>query len=472
MMNENSVISFIFYYYPFFILIISSIIIAILNLYKMFYTSKLVSYISLMFSLLFSLYLLQNNYSLLFFDGKLSIDSFTLVVWIAIIIGGIISIGALSEELVRKETIPLLLLSIAISLIAVSARDLLILFIAIEGSIFPAYALVFQMKKDYISAEATIKFYIFGIISTLLFSYSLVIFYGIIGNTSFSQIHLYISNHSIDSLLLLSTVLILISLSIKATLVPLHVWAIDTYHGAPTSISAFLSSSSKTLGIAAIGLLMGGPLFSLTKINAILYVLILLAIFTIIIPNVIGLIQRNIKRLLAYSSVAHAGYMALAFIFPKEALAYLGYYLITYNIAKAISFFVVNQITGEGNVSPYNSLIGAFKSNFLLSLTFSIALLSLAGIPPFAGFMAKFLLFVSVAFAGSLGVYLVLVALIMSAVSVYYYAYLVRLTTYKGLINGKRIELNYEKKIILLLALISLLILTFIPSLFIVSINM
>jgi len=190
------------------------------------------------------------------------------------------------------------------------------------------------------------------------------------------------------------------------------------------------------------------------------------------VPNIAALIQRDLKRLLAYSSIAHAGYMSLIFVFPFQTIYILGYYLITYSIAKSVSFMVVKIISGEGSYSSYDSLRGLFKSNPLIAFAFSISLLSLAGIPPFAGFMAKFLLFLSTALSSSVGISLALIALIMSGVSVYYYVIVIRFASSKSLGNGneKLLNLSFEKYLFLILSIVLLIVLTFFPNYFFVSI--
>lgn len=464
----NEIIAFSYFFSPILILLISSILVAILGLLRRYNVAKLLSYLSIMSSIAVSAYFISLNYSMNFFNGLLALDRFSIISWIAILLGGIICIPAMSEEIYRKEALPLLLVSLTSALLAISSRDLILLFIAIEGSVFPAYVLVAQFKRDYFSLEATVKFFIFGIISTLLFAYGLAILFAISGSTRFADIELFIrTNLSTDvlPLLILGLILLISSLAIKSTLVPLHVWAIDTYQGSPSSIAAFLSSSSKILGIAAIALLLSAPFNNIySYIPLLRYVVFLIAFATLILPNLAALVQKNIKRLLAYSSVAHAGYMSLVFVFPKETFPILGYYLIVYSIAKALSFLVVSKLTGEGSESPYDSLRGFFRSDPLTATAFTVSLLSLAGIPPFAGFMAKFLLFLATAFSGQLGVYLALTALIMSGVSVYYYAYLIRLEIYEDPIaKPKR---NLDSDLAMIISIILLVILTFFPSYF------
>ncbi len=467
--NFEEIKSLLYYFSPFFILLLASILVATANLLRRFKIAKAISYSSMLLSLFISIYFLYLNINVLLYNGLVASDRFSFISWIAMIIGGLVTLAAMSENIARREAQPLLLISLASSLMVVSARDLLILFIAIESSLFPAYALVAQFKREYFSLEATVKFFIFGILATLLFAYGLAMIYNATGSTSFASINQYILSPDARlnvHVLILGFLLLLSSLAIKATLVPLHSWAIDTYQGSPTSISSFLSSSSKIVGIAAIALIISAPFKHLYSLEPIVrYILATLALATMILPNIAALVQRNIKRLLAYSSVAHAGYMALVFVFPEPTLPILGYYLITYSIAKAVSFLVVAKLTGEGSESPYDSLIGFFKKSPLGASTFVVSLLSLAGIPPFAGFMAKFLLFLNVAFSGNLGLFLALVALIMSAVSVYYYAYLIRLETYSNQSSSREMR-SLESDSVFLLSIISLIALTFYPSYF------
>jgi NADH-quinone oxidoreductase subunit N len=467
---DQDLYSFAYYFSPIIILLFGAIVVALITLVKKIMLAKTLSYIFMLFSLSLSFYFLSRNVEVLFFNNLISVDNFSIVSWIALIVGAIISLSALSEELLKREAQPLLLLSLAASLIAVSTRDLILLFLAVEASVFPAYVLVAQFKRDYFSLEATVKFFIFGVLSTLFFAYGLAIIYGIAGGTSFISLYSFFENGllgSEKSFVILGILLIIASLGIKSTLVPLHVWAIDAYQGSPTSIAAYLSSTAKLTGIIAIALLLSTafkPIFYLEPWFR--YILAFLALITMVVPNIIALVQRNIKRLLAYSSVAHAGYMALVFVFPSETLPLLGFYVLTYSIAKAISFLVANRITGEGSESPYDKLLSLFRIDPLAATTFTVALLSLAGIPPFAGFMAKFLLFLNVAFSSILGVYLALVALIMSGISVYYYAYLIRLEVITETNSSLKTNKTLETDIIMIISIIALLLLTFFPSYF------
>jgi NADH-quinone oxidoreductase subunit N len=466
------------YLSPFFVLIFGTVIVSFLNIWKKYIVAKAISYLSLLISLLLTWYFLSyiSYYDKLFLFNATTIiiDKFSLLIWLAILIGGIVALASMHEELLKREAQPLLLLSVASGLMVISSRDLLILFVALEATVFPTYALVAQFKKDVIAAEATVKYFVFGILSTLLFGYGIALIYGAVGSTLFIEIDNFIRIEESSNFIILGFILIILSLAIKATLFPLHVWAIDTYQGSPTSISAYLSSSSKIIGIAAIALLLAGPFYKLYHVPGfeLRYIMSILAVATMVIPNIAGLVQRNIKRLLAYSSVAHSGYMALVFVFPEVALQYLAYYLITYSIAKSVSFLITNLITGEGSYSPYDALRGLFKykKTSLAATAFAISLLSLAGIPPFAGFMAKLLIFLYVASTGNLGIALALIALIMSAVSVYYYVYLIRLGTLT-ITNGGNIAFvsRGDANFIMVISILLLLILTFYPNLFIIE---
>jgi NADH:ubiquinone oxidoreductase subunit 2 (chain N) len=451
---------------PAFTIFLFSIIAAIVGLFKKYLIAKTISYASIVISLSLIIYLISLNKTFFLYNGEIIVDRFSLIIWLSLIIGTAIALGSMELDLISKEALPLTLISLSLAMVAIVARDLLILFLAVEGSILPTYALVAQFKKDPFSLEATVKYFIFGILATLLFVYGIAIIFGTIGSTNFAIIASKIKSSNLF-LSVLGFILILLSLAIKSTLVPLHTWAVDTYQGAPTSVTVFISTTSKMLGIAVIALLVAGPFNSMYSITTIYYVLVTFAILTLIVPNVIALTQKDTKRLLAYSSIAHAGYMSLVYVFPNQTIFILGYYLITYSIAKAASFLVVRIITGESSNSPYDALRGLFKQNSLVGLTFALSLLSLAGIPPFAGFMAKFLLFLSTALSSLLGIVLALIALIMSGVSVYYYIVVLRIASLKPLGNGnKSLNSSFEKDFFLVLVIMLLLILTFFPTYF------
>ncbi len=330
------------------------------------------------------------------------------------------------------EYVLLLLVATAGMMFLAGTEDLLVLFISLELLSLSLYILTAFNKRSAQSWEAALKYYLFGGVSAafLLFGFSLL--YGLSNSTSLTQIAAAIHGPALDPLLAIAIVTTAIGLGFKVAAAPFHFWAPDVYQGAPAPSAAFIASGSKVASffiffqVMALGFAGVEGTASLPHpVRGWVPVLALMAIASMLLGNLVAIQQTGLRRLLAYSAIAHAGTMLLAIVaHTEQGLAALLYYVITYALATIGAFaviVVVEQQTGSDDLSNFD---GLSRRAPVLSFCLAIFILSLAGIPPLAGFFAKFYLFVTVLNAppGSMGLlWLVVLAIAMSAVALYYY---------------------------------------------------
>ena len=330
------------------------------------------------------------------------------------------------------EYVLLLLVATAGMMFLAGTQDLLVLFISLELLSLSLYILTAFNKRSAQSWEAALKYYLFGGVSAafLLFGFSLL--YGLSYSTSLTQIAAAIHGPALNPLLAIAIVTTAIGLGFKVAAAPFHFWAPDVYQGAPAPSAAFIASGSKVASffiffqVMALGFAGAEGTTSLPHpVRGWVPVLALMAIASMLLGNLVAIRQTGLRRLLAYSAIAHAGTMLLAIVaHTEQSLAALLYYVITYALATIGAFAViavVEQQTGGDDLSNFD---GLGRRAPVLSFCLAIFILSLAGIPPLAGFFGKFYLFVTVlnAAPGSTGLlWLVVLAIAMSAVALYYY---------------------------------------------------
>jgi NADH-quinone oxidoreductase subunit N len=304
----------------------------------------------------------------------------------------------------------------------VSATNLLTLFIGMELATIPLYVLSGYQKEDSLSVEASTKYIIMGSLSTgfLLYGYSFL--YGCAGSLSFEAIFTFAQNSPSDPLLRLGVLFVLAAIGFKLTIFPFHMWSPDVYDGSPTPVTAFISVSSKAVAIAFLLILVYGPLLPLH--NYLRPILLLLAGATMTVGNLGALKQKRLRRFMAYSSIAQAGYIIMAMAGEaRAAFSSITYYLFVYAAANYAIFFFISIVGREGN-EEFKSLQGLGRQNPVLAAVLMLTLFSLGGIPPLAGFMGKFLLFAAAAQQGYYS--MVIFAALNSTISLYYYLLLVK----------------------------------------------
>ena len=339
------------------------------------------------------------------------------------------------------EFVAVVLMSAAGGLLIASAQDLLIIFLGLELLSLGLYILTAFAKRSGRSAESAMKYYLFGGMSAafLLFGFSYL--YGITGSTNLDEVMhaIHQSNGpSVDPLLLVAMVMIAAGLGFKVAAVPFHLWAPDTYEGAPAPGAAFIASVSKVASFAlliSIGIAGARSMAAWTSSHEGFsgpwtVVLTVMSLASMLFGNLAALAQISVRRLLAYSAIAHAGYILLALAYfrvdasgESHGAAAVLYYILTYGLTTIGAFGVVGVVERATGSDRMDAFLGLHKRNPLLAAVLLVLFLSLAGIPPLVGFWAKFNLFAVVlgVDAGRLPFALVALAVMLSAVSLYYY---------------------------------------------------
>lgn len=314
------------------------------------------------------------------------------------------------DTLIVLGTIGMMLMS--------SARDLMVLFIGLELMSISLYILAGYMRRDVRSNEASLRYFLLGAFSTGFFLFGISLVYGSSGSTNLSVIFEKFASIRSDPVLWMGAALILVGLSFNILAVPFHMWVPDVYEGSPTTVAGFMSTGSKAAAFSALVIVFS---YSIRPSWELRNVIAYLAAFTMVIGNVTALVQQNIKRMLAYSSIAHAGY-ALVGIAAANDLGRTGvlYYMLAYTFMQVGAFGVVSVLEDkEGrylSIADYEGL--AARHPFTAALM-ALFMFSLAGLPPFAGFFGKYYLFAS-AVSGDM-TWLAIVGVLASVVSVYFY---------------------------------------------------
>jgi len=360
-------------------------------------------------------------------------DLFSLLIRTLLTVGTLLTLLFTKTFINKRAEVPgefyvIMLTALLGGMMLSGATDLIMVFVSLETLSISSYILAGYMRGNILSAEAGLKYLLYGSMATasLLFGFSIL--YGLTGSTAYPDILAFLSAHALHIhplILAIMVVMILGGVCFKLSAAPFHMWAPDTYEGSPTPLVAFLSVVSKTAGFAFAIRLFSQYFGALPGWTGILSTL---AVASMILGNVAGLTQRNIKRLLAYSTVAHGGYLLLGLVvMTPSSLGSLVYYLMTYLFMNLGAFAVVTHfenMTGHTDIAAYAGLV---RKKPRMVFLFSVMLLSLAGIPITAGFFGKFFLFQSIVNAGSQYIWLVVVALLTSTVSLYYYLNIIRL---------------------------------------------
>lgn len=303
-----------------------------------------------------------------------------------------------------------------------AAGDLVMLYLAIETVSIPMYILAgFFVRSDQ-STEAGFKYLLFGAMTSAVMLYGFSLLYGFAGTTDLQKIAVGLTQGGVsEPLVLVSLLLVLVGLGFKVSAVPFHFWAPDVYQGAPTPVAGFLSTASKAAGFAVLVRLLFIVFSGPAMINAWVVILAALSVATMTLGNLIALTQRNIKRLLAYSSIAHAGYILIGVVAVNSGLGLTSvvYYLVAYLMTNLAAFAIVaayGRVAGTDDLKAY---YGLSRRSPMLALAMLVAFLSLAGMPPFAGFVAKVFIFAAAVESGQ--VWLAVVGVLNSIIGLYYY---------------------------------------------------
>jgi NADH-quinone oxidoreductase subunit N len=347
---------------------------------------------------------------------------FKFIFFINVLLTILISMKYIAVERVNfGEYYSLILFSTLGMMIMASAADLIVLYLGLELMALSTYVLAGFIRQSVRSNEAALKYFLLGAFSSGFLLYAISIIYGLTGTTDIKAIAAFIQEKGLagNLSLTLSAMMFIVAFGFKIAAAPFHMWAPDVYEGAPTSVTAFMSVGPKAAGFAVIGRVFLVAFASIKVDWA--PVLIPIAILTMAVGNIVALSQTNIKRMLAYSSIAHAGYALLGIIAANnEGLASMMNYLFIYAFMNIGAFAVIIMLRSEGfkgeDIEDYQ---GLSKTHPLAAGLMLIFMFSLTGIPPTAGFIGKLYIFMAAINAGY--TWLVIVAVIFSAISAFFY---------------------------------------------------
>lgn len=328
------------------------------------------------------------------------------------------------------EYVAILLFATVAMMFLIATQNLLLIFVALEFLSLSLYILAGFDKSSRASAEAALKYFLFGGMSAGFLLFGMSLLYGLSGSIELPRIAAALSGPQLDPLLLVAIVMVAIGFGFKVAAAPFHLWAPDAYQGAPTVSAGFIASSSKVASffifaqVALVGLATAaGSGIARGYRPGWVPVLCIISALSMVLGNLAAIVQTSVRRLLAYSAIGHAGYMLLGLIDrTPQGLSALIYYVITYALAALGAFGVLGALENQG-VDRLEDLRGLSKRAPGMAFCLLVFLLSLAGIPPLSGFFAKFYIFATTLNAEpNFGLlWLVLLAVAMSAVSLYYY---------------------------------------------------
>ncbi len=343
----------------------------------------------------------------------------------------------------QSELYALMLFSLSGGVILFGFQNLVTLFLGIEILSIPLYVLAGSNKTDLRSNEAAIKYFLMGAFATGFLLFGVALIYGSSGSFDLYTIHEFAVNNPKNLMFNLGAILMLVALSFKVSLAPFHMWSPDVYQGSPSLITAFMMSVVKISAFFAFFKLMT---IGFIGINAEwINIMGVLIIITLFLANVMGLAQSNAKRMLAYSSVSHVGYISLIFYGMNSLSTYnLAFYLFAYSLATVGVMMCLIWVEKLKRETSYNAFKGLAHTEPILAVTATVSLLSMAGIPLTAGFMGKFAIFAQ---AIDKSPFLVLVAVLGSAISIAYYLRLIMVMFFpkeSSFKSSEKVSLTYN----------------------------
>jgi NADH-quinone oxidoreductase subunit N len=390
------------------------------------------------------------------FNGAYAVDHYAIALkgffLVATYITILLAVDYINEgDYYKGEFYALILTSTFGLMIMASARDLITLFVALETISIPTFILAAFRKHDRKSNEAGVKYYLIGVLSSALMLYGMSLIFGVTGTTTLSGISAWVGENGVASLLTVAIFLSIIGFAFKVSAVPFHFWAPDTYEGAPTPVTAFLSTSSKAGGFVALISIIYFGFYGDDGSGAHAWwgAVWVLAALSMTFGNLAALRQTNIVRLMAYSSIAQGGFMLVPFAaagiagsqgrteVAAQSMSAVVIYLLIYGAMTLGAFAIIIAVarrTGSGEISSY---AGLFNTSPALAVTMTLFMASLAGIPPLAGWFAKFVMFRSIIDAGTgWGVALGVIAAVNSVIAFFYYFAVVRKMWFAAPVEG------------------------------------
>lgn len=381
-------------------------------------------------------------------NGMIAFDSLRVSFTFVFLVVSALTI-LISTIWVEREDVPvgeyhaLLMFATVGMMLMASGNDMVIIFLGLETLSIATYVMAGLRRSDLRSNESSMKYFILGSFASAFLLYGMALIYGATGSTNITEIAARVGTANFPALLLVGGAMLIVGFGFKAAAVPFHVWTPDVYEGAPTPVTAFMATGSKAAAFASFlrVFVLGFPLVAASEAAGFLHeswiaALTVMAIFTMTVGNIAAIVQNNIKRMLAYSSIAHAGYALVGFIGAgmaqtaekrDEAIYAVAFYMLAYAVTNLGAFAVVNLLAQKNDrrteFEDYNGI--GFRAP-VLAFALSLFMLSLIGLPLTAGFMGKVLVFRPALEAGNtMLTLLVVAAVINSAISAYYYLRLI-----------------------------------------------
>ena len=358
--------------------------------------------------------------------GVIVSDNFALFVTFVLVIVGILTILFSSQvlqtlEMPKGDYYALILFSITGMIMMATANDLLIVFVALEILSLAVYVLTGIQRDDPKATEAAFKYFLLGAFSSAFFLYGIAFTYGITGSTRLDRVGAYLAAQAMtdNPLILVALGLLLVGFAFKISAVPFHMWTPDAYEGAPAIVTGFMSTGVKAAAFAAFARVFLSSFEPFSTDWA--PVVWLLAAATMILGTVVGVAQSNLKRMLAYSSIAHGGYLLLGLVAANDVgKAAILFYLLAYAVTNLAAFGVIALLgTRDRANDELRDYAGLWHSRPALAALMTVCLLSLGGLPPTAGFIGKWYIFSAAVSAGYYG--LAIIGVLTSVISVFFY---------------------------------------------------
>ena len=411
-----------------------------------------------------------------FYNNMMVFDNmaiaFTILLCSIVFIWLILAKDFLSNETHLTDHLSLILFASVGAMMMVSYGNLVMLFLGIETLSIPLYIMAGSKKNSLNSNESALKYFLMGAFATGFLLYGIALIYGVTGAFHLHTIADYVvaERGNYPMMFYTGILFILIGISFKVSAFPFQFWAPDVYTGAPTMVTAFMSTIVKTAAFAAFYRLFNTCFAGVGDVW--IKMVIFMSVATLLIGNIGAIIQTNLKRMLAYSAIAHAGYLLIGIASidltsgnDSSSGNTIFYYTLAYSIGSLISFGILYNVANSTESDSIEAFNGLGKRNPFLAFAMTISLLSLAGIPPMAGFFGKYYLFLSAIHQGK--IWLVMFAVLASLIGIYYYLKVIIAMYFKPKENLPIVVVKDYHKITIAFLLIILIVLGLAPELFI-----
>jgi NADH-quinone oxidoreductase subunit N len=436
-----------------------------MNLRKLSFPLALMGLATTIYFCIFDWGISQNIYKMMTFDQYA--QAFTLVMCITALLWLVMSEAYFDRMGSATDRYALVMFILVGGLTMIAYSNLVMLFIGIEILSVSLYVLAGSQKNDLNSNEAAFKYFLMGAFASGFLLFGIALIYGVTGTFDVEQIRLTLAAKSAqegtNAMLIVGSLMLLIGLGFKVSAAPFHFWAPDVYQGSPTPITALMATIVKISAFAAMYRLFTQYLGS-TMTNGWDDIVVGMIVLSLLISNISAVVQHDAKRMLAYSSISHAGYMLIALLCANgQSDNSIVFYTAVYSVATIVAFMVLQLVSEKSGSTDITAFNGLGKSNPLMAVAMTISLLSMAGIPPLAGFMAKYYIFANAMQEGYWG--LILFAISMSLVGVYYYFRIIIAMFLGENRDTGAVKINPLQNALLIFGCIALLVLGILPQL-------